>query len=86
MDDSDNSTPRMLGSIAAQLMILYDDAVTDDRPEAAEAYAMALNVVRNESEGVEIVFDGPPPTVRTVPRKTFPEDLAERLAPVHRPS
>jgi hypothetical protein len=86
MADSAESPSKMLGSIAAQLMILYDDAVTDDRSEAAEAYAMALNVVRNESEGVEIVFDGPPPTVRTVPRKSFPENLAERLAPMHRPS
>jgi len=86
MADSDDATSQMLGSIAAQLMILYDDAVTDDRTEAAEAYAMALNVLRNESDGVEIVLDGPPPTVRTVPRKTFPEDLAERLAPIHRPS
>ena len=76
----------MLGSIAAQLMILYDDAMARGEEEAAEAYAMALNVVRNETDGVKIFFDGPPPTLRTVPRKTFPEDLESRLAPVHRPA
>lgn len=86
MSDADDPTPEMLGRIAAQLMILYDDAVTDGRSEAAEAYAMALNVVRNETGDVEIVFGGPPPTLRTVPRKSFPDDLAGRLAPMHRPS
>jgi len=86
MADADDPTPEMLGRIAAQLMILYDDAVTDGRSEAAEAYAMAINVVRDETEDVEIVFGGPPPTLRTVPRTSFPDDLAERLAPMHRPS
>jgi hypothetical protein len=85
MADSNAPTREMLGSIAAQLMILYDDAVSDDRTEAAEAYAMALNVVRNETDGVAISFDGPPPTLRTVPRRSFPEDLAGRLSPAHRP-
>ena len=47
---------------------------------------MALNVVRNETNGVKIFFDGPPPTLRTVPRKSFPEDLEGRLAPMHRPN
>lgn len=86
MADEQQPTREMLGSIAAQLMILYDDAMTDDRREAADAYAMALNVVRNETDGVKIFFDGPPPTLRTVPRKSFPEDLEGRLAPMHRPS
>lgn len=85
MADSKEPTRDMLGSIAAQLMILYDDAMSDDREEAAEAYAMALNVVRNETEGVKIFFDGPPPTVRTVPRTEFPKELTTRLAPKHRP-
>jgi hypothetical protein len=85
MADSNEPTREMLGSIAAQLMILYDDAAADGRSAAAEAYAMALNVVRNETEGVKIFFDGPPPTLRTVPRKSFPEDLEGRLAPMHRP-
>lgn len=85
MADSKDPTREMLGSIAAQLMILYDDAAADGRSAAAEAYAMALNVVRNETDGVEISFDGPPPTLRTVPRRSFPADLAERLSPVHRP-
>ncbi len=85
MSDENEPTREMLGSIAAQLMILYDDAMGEGRKEAAEAYAMALNVVRNETEGVKIFFDGPPPTLRTVPRKSFPEDLEGRLAPMHRP-
>lgn len=79
-------TRGMLASISAQLMILYDDAVGDDRPEAAEAYALALNVVRNETNGINIAFDGPPPTIRTAPRKSFPDDLEDCLAPMHRPS
>lgn len=85
MADTQEPSREMLGSIAAQLMILYDDAMADDRREAAEAYAMALNIVRNETKGVKIFFDGPPPTLRTVPRKSFPEDLEGRLAPMHRP-
>lgn len=86
MADQTESSRKMLGSIAAQLMILYDDAMADDRQDAAEAYALALNVVRNETDGVNILFDGPPPTLRTVPRKSFPDDLEDRLAPIHRPS
>lgn len=86
MADETEPTREMLGSIAAQLMILYDDAMADDRTEAADAYAMALNVVRNETGNVKIFFDGPPPTLRTVPRKSFPDDLEGRLAPMHRPS
>lgn len=86
MADSKEPTRDMLGSIAAQLMILYDNAMSEDRTEAAEAYAMALNVVRNETEGVKIFFDGPPPTVRTVPRAEFPMELTNRLAPKHRPN
>jgi hypothetical protein len=76
----------MLVRIAAQLMILYDDAMSNDRKEAAQAYAMALNVVRNETEGVKITFDGPPPTLRGIPTIDFPERLEERLAPHHRPA
>jgi hypothetical protein len=76
----------MLVRIAAQLMILYDDAMTNDRKEAAQAYAMALNVVRNETDGVRITFDGPPPTLRGIPTKEFPERLEKRLAPPHRPA
>ena len=86
MSDETQPTREMLGSIAAQLMILYDDAMSDGRKEAADAYAMALNVVRNETDGVKIFFDGPPPTLRTVPRKEFPDDLEDRLAPMHRPT
>ncbi|WP_146110128.1 hypothetical protein [Salinibacter sp. 10B] len=86
MSSSQEPTREMLGSIAAQLMILYDNAMADGQTEAAEAYAMALNVVRNETNGVKIFFDGPPPTLRTVPRKSFPEDLEGRLAPMHRPN
>lgn len=84
-DDPDGPTRRMMTRIAAQLMVLYDDAMSDDRKEAAEAYAMALNVVRDETPGVKIIFDGPPPTLRGIPTKDFPEDLAERLAPQQRP-
>lgn len=85
-DDSNGPTRSMLVRIAAQLMILYDDAMTNDRKEAAEAYAMALNVVRNETDGVKITFDGPPPTLRGIPTIDFPERLEERLAPNHRPA
>jgi hypothetical protein len=80
-DDSDGPTRPMLTRIAAQLMILYDDAMSNDRKEAAGAYARALNVVRNETPGVTISFDGPPPTLRGIPTKDFPEDLAKQLAP-----
>ena len=85
-DEPDGPSRQMLTRIAAQLMILYDDAMSDDRKEAAEAYAMALNVVRNETPGVKITFDGPPPTLRGIPTKDFPEDLAKRLAPHLRPA
>lgn len=84
-DDTNAPTREMVVRIAAQLMILYDDAVSEDRKEAAEAYAMALNVVRSETEGVPISFNGPPPTLRGIPTREFPEDLAQRLAPPHRP-
>jgi hypothetical protein len=85
MDDETSPTSEMLGRIAAQLMVLYDDAMTRGRSDAAEAYAMALNVVRAESRDVQIRFGGPPPTLRTVPRKSFPEELEGRLSPMHRP-
>ncbi len=78
-------TRQMLTRIAAQLMVLYDEAMSDDRKEAAEAYAMALNVVRDETPGVKITFDGPPPTLRGIPTKDFPEDLVERLASKQQP-
>jgi hypothetical protein len=84
-DDTDDSPREMMVRIAAQLMILYDDAMSTDRKEAARAYAMALNVVRNESEGVTISFNGPPPTLRGIPERDFPDELAQRLAPPHRP-
>lgn len=84
-DDSNAPTREMMVRIAAQLMILYDDAMSDDRKEAAEAYAMALNVVRSETKGVPITFNGPPPTLRGIPTKELPDELAQRLAPQHRP-
>jgi len=84
-DEPDGPTRRMLIRIAAQLMILYDDASSDGRKDASEAYAMALNVVRDETPGVKITFDGPPPTLRGIPTKDFPNELAERLAPQQRP-
>jgi hypothetical protein len=85
-DAPDGPTRQMLVRIVAQLMVLYDDAVSNDRREAAKAYTMALNVVRNETEGVTISFDGPPPTLRGIPTVEFPDPLKERLAPQHRPS
>ena len=84
-DEPDGPTRRMLIRIAAQLMILYDDASSEGEKKAAEAYAMALNVVRNETPGVKITFDGPPPTLRGIPTMDLPDDLAERLAPQQRP-
>lgn len=75
----------MIGSIAAQLMILYDEAMKNKEPDAARAYALAINIVRNETEGVEIRFDGPPPTLRKIPRLGFPDGLVKRLSPKHRP-
>ncbi|PEN14954.1 hypothetical protein CRI94_01285 [Longibacter salinarum] len=59
--------------------------MSDQRPDVAEAYARALNVVRNETPGVRIKFDGPPPTLRQIPRVGFPDELVSRLAPPHRP-
>ncbi len=76
----------MFVRIAAQLMVLYDDAMSNDRREAAQAYAMALNVLRNETEGIPISFDGPPPTLRGIPTVDFPEQLEEQLAPQYRPA
>lgn len=85
---ADEKTPPRdaLASMAAQLMVLYDDAMANGRSEAAEAYAMALNIVRNESGSIPIRFGGPPPILRTVPRKSFPEELEGRLSPMHRPN
>lgn len=85
MSTENAPTSEMLGRMAAQLMVLYDDALTEGRTEAAQAYAMSLNVLRNESVSVPIRFGGPPPTLRTVPRLHFPDELKERLSPVHRP-
>jgi hypothetical protein len=85
MASSGEPTREMLSSIAAQLMILYDEAMKEQRPDVAEAYARALNVVRNETPGVRITFDGPPPTLRQIPRIGFPDELVSRLAPPHRP-
>lgn len=85
-DASNGPTRQMLVRIVAQLMVLYDDAISSDQGEAAKAYAMALNVVRDETEGVTISFDGPPPTLRGIPTVDFPEQLEDRLAPQHRPS
>ena len=84
-DDSAAPTRDMMVRIAAQLMILYDDAMSNGQKEAADAYAMALNVVRSETKGVPISFNGPPPTLRGIPTKEFPDELAQRLAPPHRP-
>jgi len=81
----EHTTGALLGRMAAQFMVLYDDAMANGRTEAAEAYAVALNVVRHESGDVSIRFGGPPPTLRKVPRKAFPKDLEGRLAPMHRP-
>jgi len=87
MDDIENGpTHQMVVRIAAQLMVLYDDAASDDRREAAQAYAMALNVLRNETKGVTISFDGPPPILRGIPTIDFPEDLKGRLPQTHRPT
>lgn len=85
MTDSGQSTEDMMTSIAAQLMILYDDAMNKREKDAAKAYAMAINVVRNQTKGVKISFNGPPPTLRSIPRISFPEDLKSRLSPKHRP-
>ena len=75
----------MIGSVAAQLMILYDHAMSEQNEEAARAYAMALNLVRHETKGVKIFFDGPPPTLRQIPQVSFPEELIDRLPPKHQP-
>jgi len=85
MPASEEPTCEMLSTVAAQLMILFDEAMKAGDRDVAEAYARALNIVRNETDGVRITFDGPPPTLRPVPRVGFPESLAKRLAPSHRP-
>lgn len=85
MTDSDQPTRDMITSIAAQLMILYDDAMSKKNKDAARAYATAINVVRNQTKGVKITFNGPPPTLRSIPRISFPKELESRLSPKHRP-
>jgi len=85
MASSKKKTSDMITSVAAQIMILYDHAMTEKNTEAAHAYALALNLLRRETRGIKISFDGPPPTLRRIPEAYFPEDLAERLPPKHRP-
>lgn len=75
----------MLARIAAQLLVLYDEAASTEQIEAARAYAHAFNIVRNETRGVRISFGGPPPVLRQVPRLATPEVLTERLPPHLRP-
>lgn len=72
--------------MAAQLMVLYDEAKQEHRTEAAHAYAVALNVLRNETKGVRVTWNGPPPILRTVPRLKLPAVLGERLPATYRPS
>jgi len=86
MAESDRPTPAMLSRIAAQLMVLYDEAMNDKDRRAAEAYARALNILRTETQDVRITFDGPPPILRKVPRVPFPDDYRDRLSPSHQPS
>jgi hypothetical protein len=86
MSDADRPSPEMLSRIAAQLMVLYDEAMNEKNREAARAYARALNVLRTESREVRISFDGPPPILRKVPKLPFPAEHAHRLSPKHRPS
>ncbi len=76
----------MIARVAAQLLVLYDEAIEADYPEAAKAFALAFNLVRNETRGVKVSFGGPPPVLRQVPRMDFPDALAERLPPHLRPS
>jgi hypothetical protein len=85
MAESNAPTREMLSRIAAQLMILYDEAMNDKNKEAAQAYARSLNILRTETKGVTITFDGPPPILRKVPRLPFPDDYIHRLSPRHRP-
>jgi len=85
MASSKKTTSDMVTSVAAQLMILYDHAMAEKNTEAAEAYALALNLLRRETKGIKISFDGPPPTLRRIPQAYFPEELADRLPPKHRP-
>lgn len=85
MPVSEEPTREMLSTVAAQLMILFDEAMKEGDRDVAEAYARALNIVRNETAGVRITFDGPPPTLRQIPRVSFPASLVKRLAPKHRP-
>lgn len=86
MSDSKAPTREMVVRIAAQLMVLYDDAKQNKNAKAARAFAQALTVLRNETKGVKIRFDGPPPTLRRIPPTPFPEELCKRLAPSFRPS
>lgn len=85
MASSKQPSSDMITSIAAQLMILYDHAMSEKNTEAAKAYALALNLLRRETKGIKISFDGPPPTLRRIPQVYFPEDLVDRLPPKHRP-
>jgi len=86
MAESDDPTPKMLSRIAAQLMVLYDEAMNEKNREAAEAYARALNILRTETQDVRITFDGPPPILRKVPKIPFPDEHCDRLSPHHRPA
>ena len=86
MAESDDPTPKMLSRIAAQLMVLYDEAMNEKNREAAEAYARALNILRTETQDVRITFDGPPPILRKVPKIPFPDEHRHRLSPHHRPA
>ena len=86
MAESDDPTPTMLSRIAAQLMVLYDEAMNEKNREAAEAYARALNILRTETRDVRITFDGPPPILRKVPKIPFPDEHCHRLSPNHRPA
>jgi hypothetical protein len=85
MAESDDPTPTMLSRIAAQLMVLYDEAMNEKNREAAEAYARALNILRTETREVRITFDGPPPILRKVPKIPFPDKHRHRLSSKHRP-
>jgi hypothetical protein len=85
MAESDDPTSTMLSRIAAQLMVLYDEAMNEKNREAAEAYARALNILRTETGDVRITFDGPPPILRKVPKIPFPDEHRHRLSPKHRP-
>jgi hypothetical protein len=83
--DAAPPVPEMLARIAAQLLVLYDEALNADREEEARAYAQAFNVLRDETRGVRITFGGPPPVLRKVPRLPPPPSLVRRLPPHLRP-